>query len=140
MVLLFFFFFQAEDGIRDGRVTGVQTCALPIYCGTIPEGNGWEKPERRNGRDGGRHQHATTFSGICRGLDTSRPRAAILDSFEGHWTFSGRLSWEFSASSRGSADSDALEFHTRGTHKFVSSPTRGGLCGSRAAASGHCMV
>src|SRR6266487_6041528 len=26
-----FFFFQAEDGIRDGRVTGVQTCALPIY-------------------------------------------------------------------------------------------------------------
>src|SRR6266581_4506424 len=25
------FFFQAEDGIRDGRVTGVQTCALPIW-------------------------------------------------------------------------------------------------------------
>src|SRR5439155_13826811 len=24
-------FFQAEDGIRDGHVTGVQTCALPIY-------------------------------------------------------------------------------------------------------------
>src|SRR5256885_3884712 len=28
---LFFFFFQAEDGIRDYKVTGVQTCALPIY-------------------------------------------------------------------------------------------------------------
>src|SRR5215208_6529172 len=28
--LLFGFFFQAEDGIRDGHVTGVQTCALPI--------------------------------------------------------------------------------------------------------------
>src|SRR2546422_2415807 len=27
----FFFFFQAEDGIRDVAVTGVQTCALPIY-------------------------------------------------------------------------------------------------------------
>src|SRR5260370_5687976 len=26
----FFFFFQAEDGIRDSSVTGVQTCALPI--------------------------------------------------------------------------------------------------------------
>src|SRR5690625_5631049 len=25
------FFFQAEDGIRDGHVTGVQTCALPIF-------------------------------------------------------------------------------------------------------------
>src|SRR6266581_2834444 len=29
----FVFFFQAEDGIRDGRVTGVQTCALPICVG-----------------------------------------------------------------------------------------------------------
>src|SRR2546429_8433073 len=29
--LWFFFFFQAEDGIRDVAVTGVQTCALPIY-------------------------------------------------------------------------------------------------------------
>src|SRR5256714_13426818 len=28
---MFFFFFQAEDGIRDKLVTGVQTCALPIY-------------------------------------------------------------------------------------------------------------
>src|SRR2546430_4252087 len=28
--LIFFFFFQAEDGIRDLTVTGVQTCALPI--------------------------------------------------------------------------------------------------------------
>src|SRR5256885_4791845 len=27
----FFFFFQAEDGIRDYKVTGVQTCALPIF-------------------------------------------------------------------------------------------------------------
>src|SRR2546426_1556107 len=29
----FFFFFQAEDGIRDYKVTGVQTCALPICIG-----------------------------------------------------------------------------------------------------------
>src|SRR2546422_2572374 len=29
-VRFFFFFFQAEDGIRDVAVTGVQTCALPI--------------------------------------------------------------------------------------------------------------
>src|SRR6266567_7546054 len=28
--MVFFFFFQAEDGIRDLTVTGVQTCALPI--------------------------------------------------------------------------------------------------------------
>src|SRR5437016_13919142 len=30
--MVFLFFFQAEDGIRDWSVTGVQTCALPIYA------------------------------------------------------------------------------------------------------------
>src|SRR5436309_5510811 len=39
-----FFFFQAEDGIRDFHVTGVQTCALPIYAGagndTLTGGSG----------------------------------------------------------------------------------------------------
>src|SRR5256885_5513392 len=29
--VMWYFFFQAEDGIRDYKVTGVQTCALPIY-------------------------------------------------------------------------------------------------------------
>src|SRR5207302_3634364 len=34
VLCLYFFFFQAEDGIRDFHVTGVQTCALPICnCG-----------------------------------------------------------------------------------------------------------
>src|SRR5690606_39374917 len=31
-VVVFIFFFQAEDGIRDFHVTGVQTCALPILA------------------------------------------------------------------------------------------------------------
>src|SRR5689334_24747577 len=39
IVLVFFFFFQAEDGIRDGTVTGVQTCALPIS--TAMPSNRW---------------------------------------------------------------------------------------------------
>src|SRR5258707_10345530 len=34
VVWFFFFFFQAEDGIRDIGVTGVQTCALPICVGS----------------------------------------------------------------------------------------------------------
>src|SRR6266487_6143054 len=47
-----FFFFQAEDGIRDGRVTGGQTCALPIAprLGGRPEGaagGGGAGPRRR---------------------------------------------------------------------------------------------
>src|SRR5690606_27791505 len=38
------FFFQAEDGIRDFHVTGVQTCALPISLGWRP----WPSPETTN--------------------------------------------------------------------------------------------
>src|SRR5690606_41080447 len=39
VILYFFFFFQAEDGIRDFHVTGVQTCALPIFT-TYKQGLG----------------------------------------------------------------------------------------------------
>src|SRR5688500_13844458 len=35
--MLDYFFFQAEDGIRDYKVTGVQTCALPIFQGTAAD-------------------------------------------------------------------------------------------------------
>src|SRR5438105_12392772 len=45
VVRFFFFFFQAEDGIRDPLVTGVQTCALPISPLWA-----WSPPQRR-----GRH-------------------------------------------------------------------------------------
>src|SRR5690625_6520057 len=38
---LFCFFFQAEDGIRDGHVTGVQTCALPIFLSFYSVIAGW---------------------------------------------------------------------------------------------------
>src|SRR5256885_8800554 len=34
-LVVYFFFFQAEDGIRDYKVTGVQTCALPISTAII---------------------------------------------------------------------------------------------------------
>src|SRR5256885_7080840 len=37
--MCFFFFFQAEDGIRDYKVTGVQTCALPILPAVISHSN-----------------------------------------------------------------------------------------------------
>src|SRR5262249_58257181 len=38
VLFCFFFFFQAEDGIRDWSVTGVQTCALPIFNGSLAPG------------------------------------------------------------------------------------------------------
>src|SRR2546429_2747608 len=37
LFFMFFFFFQAEDGIRDVAVTGVQTCALPILGRISPD-------------------------------------------------------------------------------------------------------
>src|SRR5690606_40496171 len=38
--LILCFFFQAEDGIRDFHVTGVQTCALPISKQMVKQGGG----------------------------------------------------------------------------------------------------
>src|SRR5882757_5139473 len=62
-----FFFFQAEDGIRDIGVTGVQTCALPICRGrrARPALRSRRRDRRRAGaRDGGRRP----------GLDRSEER------------------------------------------------------------------
>src|SRR5688572_33399504 len=46
------FFFQAEDGIRDLTVTGVQTCALPIFHPPESAGGGaaGDRPAARRGR------------------------------------------------------------------------------------------
>src|SRR5258708_31949226 len=43
LVALVFFFFQAEDGIRDDLVTGVQTCALPISCASGSRRSGLQR-------------------------------------------------------------------------------------------------
>src|SRR5256885_2692751 len=47
-----FFFFQAEDGIRDYKVTGVQTCALPIYFDERAW-SGWRRRQSRRARGEG---------------------------------------------------------------------------------------
>src|SRR5260370_37156058 len=56
------FFFQAEDGIRDSSVTGVQTCALPISCGL----NG---PKTRQQLD---PQAREAYLEMLKGADVSR--------------------------------------------------------------------
>src|SRR5229473_3534754 len=48
MMFNFFFFFQAEDGIRDKLVTGVQTCALPIL--RPPRWRWYRSPHGRRAR------------------------------------------------------------------------------------------
>src|SRR5690606_40964906 len=56
-----FFFFQAEDGIRDFHVTGVQTCALPILppagTGPRPQSVGPGARRARPGAAARRHRH-----------------------------------------------------------------------------------
>src|SRR3712207_6912568 len=54
MSVRLYFFFQAEDGIRDIGVTGVQTCALPIYTGHEEDLHGRTVPPEgdRSGRPG----------------------------------------------------------------------------------------
>src|SRR5699024_11651326 len=53
----YFFFFQAEDGIRDRNVTGVQTCALPISaasCARRASGDGNQPAPARSARSAAR--------------------------------------------------------------------------------------
>src|SRR2546425_588477 len=70
----FFFFFQAEDGIRDKLVTGVQTCALPIFF-TLAVGALLKVRQRIFGEPGG--ADGTQFPGYVqclRDVCTARDR------------------------------------------------------------------
>src|SRR3712207_7128242 len=68
-ILLFFFFFQAEDGIRDIGVTGVQTCALPIYDHYRPGGDHPGPAARNPGR------RTPTAAGRCPETGAGHPRS-----------------------------------------------------------------
>src|SRR2546430_6892910 len=65
----FIFFFQAEDGIRDLTVTGVQTCALPI-CGGFSDGDGasWTQVAGNYFAEDGRIEAGKCQSVSSRGL------------------------------------------------------------------------
>src|SRR5205085_5520266 len=81
VVCLWFFFFQAEDGIRDLTVTGVQTCALPIsrLAGRTRRGARRAR-RRRTRRDGARRAVATSrgdrrVGGRCEGAPRGGKRS-----------------------------------------------------------------
>src|SRR5256885_12563594 len=59
------FFFQAEDGIRDYKVTGVQTCALPISGGWARPSCTWQPPQERARKCGPRPSRAVVEAGAC---------------------------------------------------------------------------
>src|SRR3712207_6949726 len=61
--VFYFFFFQAEDGIRDIGVTGVQTCALPIYS-RPPRAHAANPPPSMNGMPLSRSTAAMVFIAV----------------------------------------------------------------------------
>src|SRR5690606_40649255 len=61
---VFFFFFQAEDGIRDFHVTGVQTCALPILLG-VPSHEVTVQCLRMGGGFGGKEMQPHGFAAVA---------------------------------------------------------------------------
>src|SRR5438552_10144908 len=72
MYIYVFFFFQAEDGIRDDLVTGVQTCALPICSSQIePKWQAiWDERQLFHGPN------------PCeKGFDSAKPKFYVLDMF-----------------------------------------------------------
>src|SRR2546427_4921118 len=74
-VSLLFFFFQAEDGIRDLTVTGVQTCALPILVrsSSARPRAAWVVATPV----GVRPRSPGTAGGACRGASGRRSRRAV---------------------------------------------------------------
>src|SRR5256885_11129852 len=72
------FFFQAEDGIRDYKVTGVQTCALPISIDAQTYPNAPENPnrppQRRSPQKPLQRRHRLRRDGVC--LRTGPDRSA----------------------------------------------------------------
>src|SRR2546430_7095466 len=92
-----FFFFQAEDGIRDLTVTGVQTCALPIYMPIAQEeifgpaapiltfDTEEEVIRRANATKFGLAAYFYTrdMTQLCRGVEPDRHRLVVGDEADG---------------------------------------------------------
>src|SRR5258706_3050845 len=108
----FFFFFQAEDGIRDWSVTGVQTCALPILPAALVR--------LRNGHE--------RISEPCAQQWPERAAPAIADS-----------GWQGKARGGGSANRRALGCRRSGVPDFVARCERSAADTRRSAkSSGAC--
>src|SRR5690349_22646108 len=103
MVVILFFFFQAEDGIRDLYVTGVQTCALPICChGPAPTVNAG--PDMRS-NPGDTITLAATFTDP--------------DAADAPWTYA--VGWGDGSSSTGTAPSPGTPIAA--THAYAANGT-----------------
>src|SRR6266481_8260585 len=128
---LFFFFFQAEDGIRDGTVTGVQTCALPISCWTIQQA-----PFSATPSSAGRTQKSTS----CRscGSDTdARSTLAFATPGTSETTLRAAAYSGIARSASSSGPSTSTQRPPTSTTLFANRSRRSGYCTAlRRARSG----
>src|SRR5207248_6024944 len=83
-----FFFFQAEDGIRDRTVTGVQTCALPILAARGRQGLGFRVGPGRPGGQRGCLGRRTRAAGPLRRASRSEERRVGKECRCGWWGWS----------------------------------------------------
>src|SRR2546426_2839756 len=95
MRAFFFFFFQAEDGIRDYKVTGVQTCALPISAAAArAKTAGFRTLVLTTSLEGEAREAARVFCSVVRGIGTRRtpiaPPACLLAGGETTVTVRGQ--------------------------------------------------
>src|SRR5207249_9492573 len=83
---MLFFFFQAEDGIRDRNVTGVQTCALPIYRLALRAHDARDDPRVRRRRARARRPHAHDLAHHVppAALPPAPPRGRLVDGGPRH--------------------------------------------------------
>src|SRR5206468_4576159 len=95
--IFIFFFFQAEDGIRDLIVTGVQTCALPISTATEVYVGG---------------SFTNAFDDPFSGFTVNR--IALWDPVTGWWPLGSGLSGSVSAMQRSEERRVGKECRTRG--------------------------
>src|SRR6201988_5465793 len=83
-IICFLFFFQAEDGIRDLIVTGVQTCALPIYLFYYGTGNpGTWNPDQRPG------ENKWSMTIFARNPDNGEAKRAYQMTPHDEWDYDG---------------------------------------------------
>src|SRR6267143_141930 len=112
MVVVVFLFFQAEDGIRDGTVTGVQTCALPISNDFGIPGVGEHALVLKWLEDGRavRHRILSTFEDAALLPDAARRRDLLSFAIVG----AGPVGVELAASMR-----DLMDHTLRGIYPSI---------------------
>src|SRR6266481_1220523 len=122
-MFFFFFFFQAEDGIRDGTVTGVQTCALPIYWLREVEPDDFGPGVIRQGRDDDRCHGSISTQNKC-------PRAT------NHMVQGQRPTWSERYSITSSAATSSVvgtvRPRARAVWRLISSSNLVGFCTGRS--------